>query len=56
MVGACHSYNGYGLRGVYTKGIMQSDIHYCKTDAKKVNSSDEVLPLLCFQSDARVWQ
>lgn len=23
---------------------------------KKVNSSEEVLPLLCFQSDARVWQ
>lgn len=23
---------------------------------KKVNSSDEILPLLCFQSDARVWQ
>ncbi len=23
---------------------------------KKVNSSEEILPLLCFQSDARVWQ
>lgn len=23
---------------------------------KKVNSSGEILPLLCFQSDARVWQ